>query len=35
MPGLVLHNADSSYTAEADAVLRGGASLHDAMERNK
>ena len=27
MPGLVLHQADGSFTAEADAVLRGGAAL--------
>jgi tRNA1(Val) A37 N6-methylase TrmN6 len=27
LPGLVLHNADGSYTAEADAILRDGASL--------
>jgi len=26
-PGLVLHNADGTYTAEADAILRDGASL--------
>ena len=26
-PGLVLHDADGTYTAEADAVLRDGASL--------
>jgi tRNA1(Val) A37 N6-methylase TrmN6 len=27
LPGLVLHNADGSYTTEADAILRGGASM--------
>jgi tRNA1Val (adenine37-N6)-methyltransferase len=27
LPGLVLHEADGKYTAEADGVLRGGASL--------
>lgn len=27
LPGLVLHMADGSYTAQADAVLRDGASL--------
>jgi tRNA1(Val) A37 N6-methylase TrmN6 len=27
MPGLVLHQADGSFTAEADTVLRGGAAL--------
>ena len=27
LPGLVLHDAGGAYTAEADAVLRGGASL--------
>jgi tRNA1(Val) A37 N6-methylase TrmN6 len=27
LPGLVLHNADGRYTAEADAVLRDGAAL--------
>jgi tRNA1(Val) A37 N6-methylase TrmN6 len=27
LSGLTLHNADGTYTAEADAVLRGGASL--------
>jgi tRNA1(Val) A37 N6-methylase TrmN6 len=26
-PGLVLHNADGSYTKEAEAVLRGGRGL--------
>ena len=27
LPGLVLHEADGSYTAEAEAVLRGGEAL--------
>jgi tRNA1Val (adenine37-N6)-methyltransferase len=27
LPGLVLHAPDGTYTAEADAILRGGASL--------
>jgi tRNA1(Val) A37 N6-methylase TrmN6 len=27
LPGLVLHNADGTYTAGADAILRDGASL--------
>jgi tRNA1(Val) A37 N6-methylase TrmN6 len=27
LPGLVLHHADGSYTAEAEAVLRGGEGL--------
>jgi len=27
LPGLVLHNADGSYTDEAERVLRGGAAL--------
>jgi tRNA1(Val) A37 N6-methylase TrmN6 len=27
LPGLVLHNADGTYTAKADAILRAGASL--------
>ena len=27
LPGLVLHNADGTYTPEADAILRCGASL--------
>ncbi|MDX2101563.1 MAG: methyltransferase [Alphaproteobacteria bacterium] len=27
LPGLVLHEADGRFTAEADAVLRGGATL--------
>lgn len=26
-PGLVLHRSDGSYTADADAILRGGAAL--------
>ena len=30
LPGLVLHEADGAYTAEADAILRDGAAL--AME---
>jgi tRNA1(Val) A37 N6-methylase TrmN6 len=28
LPGLVLHEGDGSYTAEAEAVLRGGEALH-------
>ncbi len=27
LPGLLLHEADGRYTAEAEAVLRGGAAL--------
>ncbi|MDE2577133.1 MAG: SAM-dependent methyltransferase, partial [Rhodospirillales bacterium] len=27
LPGLVLHRADGGFTAEAEAVLRGGAAL--------
>ena len=27
LPGLVLHRADGSFTAEADAILRGGSAL--------
>ena len=27
LPGIVLHEADGSYTAEAEAVLRGGEAL--------
>ena len=27
LPGLVLHEADGHYTADADAVLRGGEGL--------
>ena len=30
LPGLVLHEADGAYTAQAEAILRGGAAL--AME---
>ena len=26
-PGLVVHNADGSYTPDADRILRGGAAL--------
>jgi tRNA1Val (adenine37-N6)-methyltransferase len=33
LPGLVLHEADGRYTAEADAILRGGASLALARPR--
>ncbi len=32
-PGLVLHEADGSYTPEADAILRDGASLAPANPR--
>jgi tRNA1(Val) A37 N6-methylase TrmN6 len=28
LPGLVLHNDDGTYTAEADAVLRGERGLN-------
>jgi tRNA1(Val) A37 N6-methylase TrmN6 len=27
LPGLVLHEADGRYTAETDAILRGGDAL--------
>ena len=27
LPGLVLHGPDGSFTAEADAILRGGSAL--------
>jgi tRNA1Val (adenine37-N6)-methyltransferase len=27
LPGLVLHRPDGSFTAEADAILRGGGAL--------
>ncbi len=30
-PGLVLHQADGSFTAQADAILRAGASLDQAV----
>ena len=33
LPGLVLHEADGAYTAEADAILREGAAL--AMDQGR
>ncbi|HEU4475704.1 MAG TPA: methyltransferase [Methyloceanibacter sp.] len=35
LPGLVLHEADGRYTAEAEAVLRGGAQLVLAAQQKK
>ena len=33
LPGLVLHEADGSYTAEAEAVLRGGGGSRSPRQR--
>jgi len=35
LPGLVLHEPDGAYTAEAEAVLRGGAALPLAQPQKK
>lgn len=32
-PGLILHDADGSYTGEADAILRGGEALPIGLDR--
>jgi tRNA1Val (adenine37-N6)-methyltransferase len=35
LPGVVLHQADGAFTAEADAVLRGGAALDWSLQSSK